>query len=93
MSSDMDEPERLESVKTPLWGALKEGAPGEEILATVFAEAEFVVKSRPPTEIEDDPDADTPWLRITFSSAINALSHLFVNMEVLDSMPGLRWYL
>jgi hypothetical protein len=49
--------ERLvRSVKTALTATLHERAPREEVLQTLFAEAEFTVNSRPLTHVSVDPD-------------------------------------
>jgi len=53
----------VRSVKTALYATLKEKAPREETLATLMAEAEFTVNSRPLTHVsidKDDPEALTP---------------------------------
>lgn len=48
--------ERLvESVKSAILATLKERVPKEEVLYTLFAEAEFSVNSRPLTYVSKDP--------------------------------------
>ena len=46
----------MKSVKTALESTLREQAPREELLQTLFAEAEYSVNSRSLTQVSDDPE-------------------------------------
>ena len=74
--------ERLvRSVKRALEAALREQAPKDEVLQTLFAEAEFSVNSRPLTYVSDDP-ADPE------SLTPNHILLMWRKHEPIQSAPG-----